>query len=135
MANRAFLWGVAGRDLTGGLAALAFLQALVLCQAGTVAAADDGKLRAYGRHLAQECTGCHRIDGIDNGIPSIIGWQADAFVATMKFYQGGTRTNPVMVSVANSLNEGQLNALATYFATLPKPQPKSAAPADKKVKK
>ena len=53
------------------------------------ALADDAKLEAYGRHLAQECTSCHRIDGIDNGIPSIIGWHADAFIATMKFYRDG----------------------------------------------
>ena len=33
------------------------------------ASADDAKLKSYGRHLAQECTGCHRIDGVDNGIP------------------------------------------------------------------
>jgi cytochrome c553 len=115
------------------LASLALLQVLTLWQSAT--AADDRKSKAYGRHLAQECTGCHRIDGIDNGIPSIIGWQTDVFVATVKFYQAGKRTNPVMVSVANSLNDEQLNALAAYFATLPKLPPKSAAPLDKKSRK
>lgn len=94
---------------------------------------DDTKLKAYGRHLSQECTGCHRIDGIDNGIPSIIGWQSDVFMETLKFYQAGKRTNPVMVSVATSLNEEQLTALARYFASLPKPAPKASA--DKKAKK
>lgn len=109
-----------------GLAArLGGVALLVLClwQAGS--AAEDGKVRAYGQHLARECTGCHRIDGIDNGIPSIVGWKADVFVATLKFYQSGARTNPAMVSVANSLNETQLEALATYFASLPKPAPLS----------
>jgi cytochrome c len=74
---------------------------------------------AYGRHLARECTGCHRIDGIDNGIPAILGWPPDAFIATMKSYRTGERANPVMVSVARSLNDGQLRALASYFASLP----------------
>jgi len=134
MTNRPLLPDLAGPRSATGLAGLVLLGVLGLWQAGAADAADDGKLKAYGQHLARECTGCHRIDGIDNGIPSIIGWHADAFVATMRFYQAGTRTNPVMVSVANSLNEGQLNALATYFAALPKPQPKSAAPAGK-VKK
>jgi cytochrome c len=99
------------------------LLSLCLWKAGD-AGAQDGKVLAYGKHLAQECTGCHRIDGIDNGIPSIIGWQADLFMATVKFYQSGARTNPVMVSVANSLNGKQLEALATYFGSLPKPVPK-----------
>ena len=99
---------------------------------GTAIGADQAKLAAYGRHLAQECTTCHRIDGVDNGIPSVIGWDTAAFVTTMKFYQSGTRTNPVMVSVAQSLNDEQLRALAHYYASLPKPAPKGAAPAGKR---
>ncbi|NJO22136.1 MAG: hypothetical protein HC868_03335 [Sphingomonadales bacterium] len=43
----------------------------------TSGVADDAKLMAYGRHLARECTSCHRIDGIDNGIPSIVGLPPD----------------------------------------------------------
>ena len=103
---------------------------------GRAAADDDAKLVTYGRHLAQECTSCHRIDGVNIGIPSIIGWPHDAFVATMKFYKDGARTNPVMVSVAGSLNDQQVKALATYFGSLPKPSPRPSTPsADKKAKK
>jgi cytochrome c553 len=89
-----------------------------------VAADDEAKLRAYGRHLAQECTSCHRIDGAHRGIPSIIGLNADQFAATMKFYQTGARSNPVMVSVAKSLDDQQVRALALYFASLAKPSAK-----------
>jgi cytochrome c553 len=85
---------------------------------------DDAKLRNYGRHLAQECTGCHRIDGIDNGIPSIIGWDPQMFAKTLDFYRTGARTNPVMVSVAQSLDADQIRALASYYASVPKPAPK-----------
>jgi len=108
---------------------------LALILAAVAAVADEAKLKSYGRHLAQECTGCHRIDGVDNGIPSIIGWRTDVFMDTVKFYQAGKRTNPVMVSVASSLNEEQITALAAYFGSLPKPAPKPKAPADKKAKK
>lgn len=95
---------------------------LVVCASSlTAAAQDDGKLRSLGRHLAQECTACHRLDGADNGIPSIIGWDAEQFTQTMKFYQTGARTNPVMVSVAKSLDEEQTKALALYYAGLQKP--------------
>ena len=94
--------------------------------AGLAAATDDAKLKSYGRHLAQECSGCHRIDGIDNGIPSIVGWDAERFVATLRFYKTGARTNPVMVSVAGSLDDEHLAALAAYYASLPKPAPRAA---------
>lgn len=93
----------------------------LVLQAMALASAQDTKQVAYGKHLAQECTGCHRIDGIDNGIPSIVAWQEDVFVKTIEFYQRGERKNPVMVSVAGSLDEKQVRALAAYFGSLPKP--------------
>lgn len=93
--------------------------------ASVASAADEAKLKSYGRHLAQECTACHRIDGVDNGIPSIVGWDAQRFVATLEFYRNGERPNPVMVSVAKSLDEEQLSALAAYYGSLPKPAPKA----------
>jgi cytochrome c len=85
------------------------------------ASADDARLVRYGAHLAQECTSCHRRDGVDNGIPSILGQTPEQFVEALKYYQSGQRTNPVMVSVARSLDEEQMRALAAFFATLPKP--------------
>jgi cytochrome c553 len=130
MKSRRQLGHLAAPGLAGGVAGLGVLLVLSLWQ--TACAADDEKLKAYGRHLAQECTGCHRLDGVDNGIPSIVGWKADIFVATVKFYQQGTRTNPVMVSVANSLNEKQLDALAMYFGSLPKRARRPGPAADRK---
>lgn len=94
-------------------------------------AADEAKLRSYGQHLAQECSSCHRVDGVNNGIPSITGWDVDLFMRTLRFYQQGARTNPVMVSVAKSLDDDQLRALALYWASVPKP----AAKAQQKAKK
>jgi cytochrome c553 len=117
-----------GQDQTGSppsLRRILLALALGFGSASIAAAADDAKLKSYGRHLAQECTGCHRIDGTDNGIPSILGWDAERFVTTLRFYQAGARTNPVMVSVANSLDDEQLAALAAYYGSLPKPAPKA----------
>ena len=56
-----------------------------------------------------------------NGIPAILGWDADRFARTLEFYRTGERTNPVMVSVAKSLDAEQVRALAVYYASLPKP--------------
>ena len=93
--------------------------------AAAAALADNtAKARSYGRHLAQECTGCHRIDGLDNGIPSILGWDADLFARTLEFYRTGERANPVMMSVAQSLDADQVRALAAYYASLPRPAKK-----------
>ena len=89
------------------------------------ATAEDAKSFAYGRHLARECTSCHRLDGVNNGIPSIIGWQTDTFITTLKFYRDGARSNPVMVSVATSLSDEQMQALAVFFASMPKPAKKN----------
>ena len=93
--------------------------ALGLMLAGSAVASDAKKL-AYGRHLSGECSACHRIDGTDNGIPSITGWDPEEFVATMVFYRNGERNNPAMVSVAQSLEEPDYEALAAYYGSLPK---------------
>ena len=103
------------------------------CLGSTGVAADAAKLKAYGEHLSRECATCHRLDGTDNGIPSIVAWDSDQFVTTMKFYQQGLRDNLAMMSVAKSLDEEQLQALAAYFASLP-PPPKRRSPPTAKVK-
>jgi cytochrome c len=92
--------------------------------------ADAEKL-AYGKHLSQECTTCHRIDGRGQNIPVIYGLEVDYFRTTMKFYRTGVRENPVMNSVAQMLNDEQLDALAIYLATQ-KPPAKPTQPPRKK---
>lgn len=97
--------------------------AVAVC-ASAAANADDAKLKAFGQHLASECTSCHRVDGVDNGVPSITGWAKDDFVATLKFYTSGARENPVMKSVAESLDDEQVAALSAYFGSLDRPPKK-----------
>lgn len=106
---------------TAVLALTALIAGAVSAQIATRAHADaapDPKQVAYGEHLSGECTTCHRVDGTDNGIPSIVGWPAEAFVAVLVSYRDGERTNPAMVSVAKSLEEDQMAALAAYFGSL-----------------
>lgn len=103
----------------GGLLALALPVAHGL-------SADLAKKTAYGKHLSAECTACHRIDGTDLGIPSIVVWPPGDFVRALEAFKDGHRTNPAMVSVAQSLDEEQMEALAAYFASLPKPNANTA---------
>jgi cytochrome c len=74
---------------------------------------------ALGEHLSGECVTCHRKDGQDKGIPSITGWPTDQFVAVIQSYKLKDRDNQVMQSVAASLGDKEIAALAAYYASLP----------------
>ncbi len=83
-------------------------------------AEDQEALKRYGRHLASECTSCHRGDGADGAIPALAGRPEAEIVKLLDDFRGGRKTNPVMVSVAKSLDERRSAALAAYFSSLPK---------------
>jgi len=100
---------------TGSLA----LTMIALTAALAAASGDLSEREAYGRHLAGECTSCHRIDGVPSAIPSILGKPQEKFIMLLTAYRNGTKTNPVMVSVAKSLDNEQMEALAAYFGSLP----------------
>ncbi|KAB2847843.1 MAG: c-type cytochrome [Hyphomicrobiaceae bacterium] len=75
----------------------------------------------YGKHLSGECTTCHKLDGSGGQqIPPITGWTPAEFVSIMTLYKNGLRVNPAMESVAKSLDDEQMQALAAYFGSLPK---------------
>ena len=73
---------------------------------------------AYGEYLSSECTTCHRLSGDDSGIPSIIGWPTEDFVAAMHAYKTELRPHPVMQMMAQRLDDEQIAALAAYFSGL-----------------
>ena len=87
----------------------------VAAAASPCAVADDV---AFGEYLSGECATCHRRDGQEKGIPAIIGWPADQFVAVMQSYKTKDRTNPVMQTIAGRLTDKEMEALAAYYATL-----------------
>lgn len=100
---------------------------LGLVATGASQSRSTDALMALGRHLAQECTSCHSTDGVGNGIPPIIGLEPEYFVKTLNLYQRGERTNPAMVSVAQSLDEEQIRALSIYLGSLGKPDAAEAS--------
>lgn len=73
---------------------------------------------AYGRHLASECVTCHQADGDVAGIPAIVGWPPETFVAAMRDYRSGKRRHDVMAMIAGRYDDAALAALAAYFETL-----------------
>lgn len=109
-------------SLVSGLATVGVLASV------TIGTADEARLVALGKRLSPECTSCHKEDGKNEGIPSIVGWRTREFVMTMEYYQRGDRRHQVMNSVAQSLDGEQVEALAAYFGSLPRPPRKTAAP-------
>lgn len=88
----------------------------MLLVASPVEAAGD---RALGAYLAAECSACHQISGRSRGgIPPIIGWPEDQFVAVLDAYRSRQRDNPVMQAVAARLSRDEIAALAAYFGAL-----------------
>lgn len=97
----------------GGLAALSV--------AWSPAVAGEAPNLALGRHLAQECNACHGAATAGSAIPVIAGRPAAELVRLLKAYATGTlpdgrRANPAMASVAQSLDEAQMAAVAEYLA-------------------
>lgn len=103
------------------------LFALVLSQPALAETQTEDLLR-YGEQLAQECATCHRRDGKNEGIPAITTMSAADIESTLMLYKSGRRKNKVMVSVAASLNETQMKAIAAYLASLPKPPVQDPVP-------
>jgi cytochrome c len=97
---------------------------VLLAAAASVSAAASARANneiEYGKHLSSECTTCHKLDGSGGQqIPPITGWTPAEFISILTLYKYGHRHNPAMESVAKSLDDEQMKALAAYFGSLPK---------------
>lgn len=69
-----------------------------------------------GAQLAAMCAACHRLDGRDEGIPTIIGLEPKKLVETMEAFRSGQRSSQIMNVVARSLSTEEIAALAEYLA-------------------
>ena len=91
--------------------------ALIALAAPALAAGD----RALGEYLSAECVACHQLGGRHQGIPPIVAWPQEPFVAAMNAYKLKERPNPVMQTIAARLTDEEVAALAAYFGSLPAP--------------
>ena len=87
---------------------------LLMATSGSVVAAD----REFGAYLSSQCTTCHQLSGKSNGIPSIVGWDTEAFIAVMQSYKKRERANKAMQNIAGTFNDEDIAALAAYFASI-----------------
>jgi len=95
-----------------------------------------GGVRAQGiEEKAQICAACHGDDGIptkqDFPVPVIWGQQTGYLFFQLRDFKSGARKNDNMTPIAESLEQSDLLALATYFSKKPwpnlqQPQPPAA---------
>ncbi len=69
---------------------------------------------------ASSCTGCHApMKVTDSVIPRIAGRKASDIVTAMREYRGGAWPSSVMGRIAKGFDDGQINAIAAWFAAQP----------------
>jgi cytochrome c len=74
---------------------------------------------AFGEYLSGTCVTCHQATGkAAGGIPPIVAWPEDQFIAVMNAYRSKDRENLVMRTIAASLSDEEIAALAAYFGGL-----------------
>lgn len=93
---------------------LCLLLSVLFVLGAPLSVADD---LAYGEYLAGECVACHRV-GAEGGIPPINSLPATYFVEALKEYKDGERAHELMGTVARSLGDAEMEALAAYFEQL-----------------
>jgi cytochrome subunit of sulfide dehydrogenase len=89
---------------------------LVLLAANQGMAADNER----GAQLAAMCASCHRLDGRDQGIPSIVGIDKKDFDDAMAAFKSGARSSSIMHAVALELSNAEIALLGEYLAARPK---------------
>jgi cytochrome c553 len=117
-------WSLARRATTG--------IALLAASTSAVAAGD----RAFGEYLFSECSACHQASGKQHGgIPAIIAWPEDQFIAVMESYRDKLRENQVMQTIAARLTKDEIAALATYLGGLKPAHATPSQPGDENAKR
>ena len=80
--------------------------------------------QAAGKTAAVACAGCHGEGGVSTGTaPSLAGQDAQYFIAAMKAYKDGSRSESAMKAPAASVDEGTIKNLAAYYANQMPQQP------------
>jgi sulfide dehydrogenase cytochrome subunit len=108
--------GVANASSVRRIIALAIAVSLVVLIADRGTAAQDER----GAQLAAVCASCHRLDGRDKGIPSIVGMDKEKFAGAMAAFKSGDRSSQIMHAVALSLSDDEIVMLAEYLAAQPR---------------
>jgi sulfide dehydrogenase cytochrome subunit len=99
---------------TRQIIALSISASLVFFVADRSAAADHDR----GAQLAATCASCHRLDGRDKGIPTIIGLDEATLTRAMQAFKSGERSSQIMHVMSLSLSNEEIATLAHYLSAL-----------------
>lgn len=95
---------------------IAALSGAALILSGQVIAAD---MEAGKNKAAEICASCHGVDGNSPApnFPKIGGQHRSYLEKSLKDYKSGSRTDPVMNSMAAALSEEDIENLALYYSS------------------
>jgi cytochrome c553 len=88
---------------------------LVILADRSQAADRDG-----GAQLAAMRASCHRLDGGNAGIPTILGMSPEMLTRAMLAYRSRERPSHIMRAIALSLSDEEIATVAHYLAALNK---------------
>ncbi len=73
-----------------------------------------------GRQKAARCAGCHGSAGISNNpaLPNLAGQKEQYLQIQLRAFRDGSRSNPMMNGMAQSLTDADIENLAAHFARL-----------------
>ena len=92
------------------------LVASVLIPDADCSAAQDGA----GARLIAICVSCHRLDGRNKGISSILRWEPEEIVDKLRDARSDDRASNAMRAVSLSLSDDEIAAVAAELAALAK---------------
>jgi sulfide dehydrogenase cytochrome subunit len=72
-----------------------------------------------GAQLVAMCAACHRLDGHDTAIPSIVRMDVQKLAEAMAAFKSGARSSQIMHAVALQLSDAEIETLAEYLAARP----------------
>ena len=73
----------------------------------------------YVRSLAATCANCHGTDGRAVAVSQVVALarlDKDYLITQVKAFKAGTRAATVMHQISKGYSDGQIDAIATYFA-------------------
>ncbi len=92
------------------------MMATLAATAGQAMAGDA----AAGQTKAMACAACHGVSGISSTDiwPNLAGQKAGYLAKQLKAFRDGTRSDPVMTSMAKPLSDQDIDDLAAYYSSL-----------------
>jgi cytochrome c553 len=101
----------------GNLADVAAYYASLKCAA---VPADVALIAAARKAGTSVCTNCHGANGIgvNNVGPNLAGQSKAYLAAALRSYADGARSHAVMSALAKSMNDADVEKVATYYASL-----------------